>query len=62
MVVALFVSSVIAILARLIAVYLLCLRHAARERSRWVNAQLMERIVLTARNSFVDKSWLAIDG
>ena len=62
MVVALFVPSVIAILARLISVYLLCLRHAAREGSRRVDAQLMECIVLTARNSFVDKSWLAIDG
>ena len=61
MVGALFVSSVIAILAGLITVYLLCLRHAARERSRWVDAQLLECIVLTARNSFVDKSWLAID-
>ena len=62
MIVALLVTSIVAILARLIAVYLLRLRHASREGGRWVDTQLVKGIVLTARNCLVDESGLSVDG
>ena len=60
MVVALFASSVVPVLAGLITIYLLCLGHAARQVHRGSSAQLVQRIALAARNCFVDESWLSI--
>ena len=62
MIVALLITSVIAILARLVTIYLLSLWHASREGSRRIDAQLVKGIVLAARNCLVDESWLAVDG
>ena len=62
MIVALLVTSIVAILARLITVYLLRLRHTSREGSRRIDTQLVKGIILTARNCFVDESGLSVDG
>ena len=62
MVVALLVTSIVAILARLIPVNLLRLRHTAREGSRRIDTQLVKGIILTARNCLVDESGLSVDG
>ena len=62
MIVALLVAAIVAILARLITVYLLRLRHAPRLGSRWIDTQLVKGIVLAARNCLVHESGLSVDG
>ena len=62
MIVALLVTSIVAILARLVTVYLLRLRHTSGVGSRWIDTQLVKGIALTARNCLVDESGLSVDG
>ena len=62
MIVALLVTSIVAILARLVTIYLLSLWHASRVGSRRIDAQLVKGIVLAARNCLVDESGLSVDG